>query len=502
MLFQIAQALYTGQSILRLTHNDLHIDNIGYQNSNQPVYEYWFDGNPIYIYSPKFIIKILDYGFSRIETINNVINAKIDTIPVEFQGVFNPYYDFMCVLGSLTKILKAHLSLYGLNELISFVFGEPIVGAPSQFLSYINNKYYKPNSWRPIQTDIRGTSFRSIQEICDMLIQKLVVLNVASVSPPANYAILHSMRLPFSYSPQPNRALIQDNYTVNIDNCIRIGRETINFPVRSYNYGVIGLQKTVVINSAFIDTAAATTAGYTFNISCCKTDMFDYMENNYGVAINGAYIQKITREPIGDYRQSWGSFETNIPIPKVYERYYGAILVDTNGVEIVRLDERGRLTSESNLFVSGLLLIFNGQETFNEYNMELSDATSLKLFQCQRPSLVMQNIERIPIFSKQEATRNCYLLNPGELSGGNMLIRRSMLIIRNDSFNVVLATLDGADYIDLLQFAQSSGATYAISLSEGLASNLVYRDPNTPDFIYSSNNLGAYVVSNILALTK
>lgn len=515
-LFQIAHALYISQMICKFTHFDLHLENVGYTDvTDIDYYQYNFNYGDtiytIYVKNPQFLAKILDFGFSRIENDNLIINPLIDYLPIKTYSVFNPYYDFMSLIGSLlffskqpdvkplaTKFVNL-LSTEDINELLSMIFNEPID------IQMAQDKYY--NRWRPNEPDMRSTdhSFATINDIMGWLADKLISFNVITTEKPISGNTKTTDYWLFSnqyYVPErrfSGNSQIDQGIETTIDTVSNI------FPWRSFNFtgDRISKFKTLTIHNIFINSQLATNNGYKFTTVCCKIDPINFMENYRGVAINGGFFDiGNSYEMLGQYRQFFRDhyYESNRSVPDLYIHYFGFVIVDNNSISISKFGQTD-LSQIRNAFISGPLLIWNGVPQMTEQTLnEMRDG--IKIFQCQ-------NIHP-PSDNKIVGDKfNCDHISPGELSHGSNANPRSMLVIRDDPWDIVLVVVegrnersDGADFLDLIEIARGLNAKHAINLDGGRSSNIAWKSPNSPNVIGVSTQINSYPVGNILAVIK
>jgi len=107
-LFQVSHALMQAQEKYLFTHYDLHIDNMLWEKwpNDKNFISYPLSGEqaPNRVMMPKekcrFIVKIADYGLSRMETNTVLITPKDDTKPEATFGEFNTSYDIVSLIGT------------------------------------------------------------------------------------------------------------------------------------------------------------------------------------------------------------------------------------------------------------------------------------------------------------------------------------------------------------------------------------------------------------------
>lgn len=97
--FQVIQALSVAQQLCKFTHNDLHLGNILTKEvpNNRPKLNIYELDNGKYLYTLfNFDTVIIDFGWSRMETKNNIITPLYEIwneYSLQDKFNFNPYYD-------------------------------------------------------------------------------------------------------------------------------------------------------------------------------------------------------------------------------------------------------------------------------------------------------------------------------------------------------------------------------------------------------------------------
>lgn len=533
-LFQVAHALCIGQQAYRLTHYDLHLGNLVYLEPTSPEYQYHYiyNGsiNTVYVRN-KFIAKLIDFGFARLESINTIINYMREQLASDTTfGVFNPYYDFMSLIGSIIEHrtstplaiqLFRFLGFEGINELLNLIFGiSPIeVNQPLDSYAYtkfITDMYYK--RWRPKVFDIRPAedkSFSDIFTITHWLALRLLSSPIMSNQPRSNQFLSTSI-LSVGLTLLPR--VIDILQRTVIDDGIIYENARTTFPTRTYNRtgNVSKPRKDSLMHLIFIDSRKVIPNGYSFKTICCKMDPIVYMENKFGVAINGTFFDiNNTYEAIGDYRQLINNtyYETNLPVDQAYLDLYGYVTIEGG---IIRIEDGKSVnTLSSNIFMAGPLLIWDGEPLLNDSKMEQTleyEDIIVKILQCREPSAIEREREDTFLPVNSDYVFNCKQIEPGQLSHGGNANPRTMLILRENidgRGDVVLVVIegrtdrsDGADFMDMISVAQRFNAQFAISLDGGRSSNMAWRSVSLPNAVNTIYRTRSYPVGNILALTK
>lgn len=510
LLFQVAHTLYVSQALFRFTHYDIHGGNLGYISTPHSFIQYHVPGRTVYIKNSNFLVKLIDYGLSRLETDKYVINSQLDTIPINSYGLYNPYYDFITFYTSLL-ILDIPLSTAFKNALPE--------KERDEIRSYITgNNLLKYSYWRLADANFRPSSdqtYPNITEIMLFLLDKLSGLNVVSDIIPFG-DVLTTQAPPNIQIRALKRSMYKHYNAYTIDRGIYTKSFWDTFREKNFNhtgdFDEFEFTRSGSITSVFINTRLATESGYTLSTICCKIDPANYLENHYGVAINATFFDINKYTPIGPYIDHKSGFTSDTQIPPTYAGDYGAVYIENNHVFITRIDNLN--TDYSNLFASGPLLVYNGIALFNDakmYDTEPSSSGPVYKYQCS-VYLEYTSDDVVSVFDDKLA-HNCYKISPGELSHGGNPNPRSMILARDaaadNEWDLAFVTIEGrknysegADFLDMIRVALGLGARHAIALDGGRSSNLAYRSPYDPNIVYVSNHLESYPVGNILTLSK
>lgn len=484
LLFQIAHALQCGQTLLRFTDYDLHSGNIVFVRPSVNSYQYHVGTQMAYLIDPPFIVKLIDFGMSRVETDTMVINSMNDRVPYPNHGVFNPFYDFAMLLGprlirddsEINKLIRGLLTRAGVSELLRVVFGLPMTGPSDLEIGPALDIYaHFYGESRPMEYP--PTNYANIETILQYLASKITGWS------PVPLGTVRATQ-PLLYIEQPRRSLANTPYRV--DNGIMVESEFVGHLL----YHVATIQPRVATN-------------YRFVTRCCKLDPIEFFNERLGIAINGTFFDVAsTFEAIGPYRERiqdrW--FETNLLIPQLYGSYYGFVLIRDGGIEINR---NAMGVGNGDMFRTGPILIWEGQPQFNENSVDEVrnvDGQQVAIFHCQQS----ENVDRL-LPADGVFTYNCNTIRPGELSHGTNRNPRTMLITRQNG-DVLFVVIEGrnprsqgATFLEMIQLAQLLGAWNAINLDGGQSSNMAFRSPNDEERIYSLVRLPSYPVGNIIS---
>lgn len=129
IMFGTIHALTVAQKLCRFVHNDLHCKNIMFRRLPTPSINVYQLGNGEFVYTKfDYDIVIIDYGFSRMETENEIIIPRVKHAISETRpfGVidygFNPYYDIFSIIDSMYRHISSQPSPKdGSKDLIEYL---------------------------------------------------------------------------------------------------------------------------------------------------------------------------------------------------------------------------------------------------------------------------------------------------------------------------------------------------------------------------------------------
>jgi serine/threonine protein kinase len=557
VLFQIAYALAWAQDNYEFTHYDLHAGNILFERTTANNMIYWIRDIPtnpakVFVYSPAFNVKIIDFGFARAKNGNVIVHPRVGIKDfLKNYGLFNPYYDltyFIGVLiavatgysysaetGRISQYIASSLGKETLIEILKYMY------AGDETFDY--NLLFYPNTAKPYHMTLYHSRARNMHTMCSFFLEHLIALgvstNIERVADANSNITVHQYADRYMNVDSVNPITLTPGFTLHYPSLRTaldkwVARRTLR-PIYHHTYpNTTDLLPHHVINVMYINSKIAYHNGYRFVISCCKEDPKNYMRNKIGVAINGGFFD-ISRSflPIGPYIQIdnyTSPYESFLEIPEIYRKDYGVIIIDNNEAGLVAplimksTDFDPSKFPGSSLFVSGPILMLGGQRTFNNSALmtayPLRDKTILP-FQCmeatqsEKAQKYLNNPTRNYLVNNNNVAinaliPNCSMIEPGELSHAGNPNPRSMLITRHNTdglgdyaFVVVEGRGDrgsGVD-LDLLAFmAEELGAINAINLDGGSSSELAWRF-NTHN-VYTNKSPENHVAGNILAIVK
>ena len=411
MLFQVAQGLSVAQEVYRFTHYDLHGDNLLYQEkSGEITYPLVLETGVIsVVLNSKFRIKITDFGLSRLESDGYIINPRVDRAPIYSRGIFNPYYDMMALIGwlfnennLLSEAVKRVMPIQERNRLLGYVFGEDLgSGEGSEedsgedWYNRIRRKYYYVKrsgriKWRPKdQLSIKYVETKNIYQILAWLADRLVESGRMRVGrsgeeilPLRSYDMIRNMkyRRGVDISKENSKVVNQVRDGIRVESYFR----QLNYPIPDYTWTPTNDQvRNNPIQDQYVHIAYIDPGKVRIKLDCCKLDPMLYLENRFGLTINGNYYDfKNTDLPIGPYRSLSDNryFESNLSIDHRYYGYYGYIGISGNKIDIgkdLKAEEYDYLVA------SGPILVEDGKIKFDRELMYKREG-GVAIFQCAK----------------------------------------------------------------------------------------------------------------------
>ena len=436
-LFQASHGLLQAQEKYKFTHYDLHIGNILWNewpaSKNYISYPLPNNGNRVMI--PKtecqYIVKITDYGFSRMETEGTLITPLRDDAIISYNyGEFNSFYDIISLIGTTimdTTLRTPFNGLFGnialLTRALRFVlwmFDDKEITIPDlislrdlkQIHSVIANKYWNITRagnvhYRPKPYDNKFVKYYNVRSMVEIVneLANILVEHQAVVKDVNRDDVIRIRRLSDDYKTYPDMSVVETpsyeavpgygNYdvsiyrTFNIEDVakVKLFKITLNEPPKSYNWTFSASQlancplQEHYVTTAEINTRLAGKRGYNFNTLCCKLDPANYLrenENIFGVVINGGFFAMGSDNlPIGSYRDDNGSI-AKYTIPEKYRDMYAYIWFKGSKIGIsTGLDDAKE--NGDQYFASGPLIIKDGVKSINPNELRL---------QCELPSNV------------------------------------------------------------------------------------------------------------------
>ena len=544
MLFQVSQGLLAAQQEYKLTHYDLHIENLLYSHypNNKDYISYPLPNQNMKMmlmkkYCP-YIFKIADFALARIETDKSILAPTVDDYPMRTYGEFNHSYDFACLLGSIlidTKHYSVFKQLFNDITLYKFVlsltlwyYKEPINIDHynnielEKIRNYIADKYYKSfgkikkYSFRPKQEEdfIPYMNTQSMVDVVNYIAKKLITTkyvkvhenkgNVIIVKDLKNYHLYDSIQLYNTlYKPM----------TINQFITIYKTKFIIKSAPKEYNYTIEPQQAKNCPYQTQIITVVKIDQGYEqyneFYYDCCKLDVPNYIVQNkkVGFAVNGGFFSlKKDYLPIGPYKDQYNLID-KYEIPSKYKDLYAYIILKNNILTISKtLDLTNQVCS------SGPLLIENGKIiiNINQYKFKCTDkkhAGDLFVSQTEDKITVsghykyieQDNHCKVKKVTKKQTLTRCDKIEPGDLSHGSNPNPRTVFCTTTDGY--LFLVFDGralvGDGVDLYETAQIIKEKFpnvinAINLDGGRSSVVAWRSINEQNIVYNNSNFRNY----------
>jgi exopolysaccharide biosynthesis protein len=557
ILFQITYALAKAQERYELTHYDLHTGNIVFERKDHRTDTFKYNirtsqtgGNTFEISTLiPFNVRIIDFGFARIKRENVMIHPRVGiNRVVDIYSVFNPCYDLTSFIGiilyisehpfsfteNIRDIAVLLLNFIGKNQMIDILRYMYNITDPS----FDYHSLYYNRSWRPLHVTKYHRDAKNMYEMSSYFfnlfeqsapqnftrITRSVFLNINKLYRRKHYAI----GIPENLLVLNRFHYLENGFILyNLDPQDILRNWVLLRSLKPYYHHTFGNTDNhtpkQIITVIFLDSQKLLYDGYSFKTTCCKIDPKDFMKSYKGVAINGGFFDiRKTFRPIGPYRQTNNNnvYESYIEIPKLYTKDYGVVIFGENSTSI-RLTTYNEFIRnnhiEENIFVSGPMLIRNGNVIFNHEKIvshTTYEGNTIYPYQCRTPIsgeppskflLTQDNMEQ-----EDGYIPNCQQGLPGELSHASNPNPRSMLIKRRPDFYGDYAFVvvegrnnrgDGVDLELLTQIAKYLGAIDAINLDGGKSSTLAW---NFNGEVYTNNNqsIEKYVAGNILAMIK
>ena len=427
MLFQISHALLTAQQKHKLTHYDLHIENILWNDwpFEKKYLSYPLPNTEERLVIPKdycpFILKISDFALSRLETRNSLVTPLVDNFPERTYGEFHPSYDIVSFIGTIlidNKYREAFDSLFDNLDIYKFmiiftlwVFNDKDIkqkGSTREDLDkvrdIIGNKYYTSIGTIPNKFNFRPkkeldfilySNTKSMVTIVNFLAKILQGKKYALLSDSKNENVIYLERLVnkykeydlvSTYTPEikinklPEMRQTSGNYEeMIIDDVMKVRSYHVltNLPPKTFNFTVEDKQLDTCPIQEHYMTALFVNKDYikdhTIKLDCCKLDPANYLlrTNKPGFIINGGFFAvKEDFLPVGKYKDLNNSIN-KYPIPEKYKDVFRYIILKDNKLTIEK-----KYNNKDQVFSSGPVLIEKGKIVFNP-NEERFNCTDL-----------------------------------------------------------------------------------------------------------------------------
>ena len=507
LLFQASTALLAAQETFLFTHYDLHVDNVLLDNwPSQTRFISYPVSNGNLIINRKlcpFIVKITDFGLSRVQLQDVLITPTVNDYPEATFGEFNPSYDIISLVGSIVfdyrfslpfRSVLQYSGLYAaIINFLLWLFGEKA----NLNLSQIAEKYYKEENgkytFKPKPAEGNLVAFKntkSMREVVDYLAALLVTNNMAQILPPqpniSNVTYLsRDMIVMPGLSDKTNLSKIKvfapvipneripryregsmtkfhmdivPTYVYAESYHIRLSAlpNIFNFTIDKAQLKNCPMQEHYM-TAVFVDPNVF---GYEFTSECCRLDPINFlrMENSPGFVINGGFfnIDEEDYFPIGNYKDRNLDFRNpKFPIPDEYLDVYGFICMTKNKLYVTR--DFDFAVAQDYMFSSGPYLIEDGEIVFDPIQ---------ERFACTVKSEVKEPIEVLnetnkyitisgyknynysdntcgyEIVKKENTFPRCDRIKPGELSHADNPNPRTAIVILSDGSYVFL-TVEG-----------------------------------------------------------
>ena len=556
MVYQVLMGILEGQASYRLTHYDLHIENV-LVKPNQKVRRYPVPNRQEEIaVNPKYLAKISDFALARLETTDIMVTSQVDDFPVKSYGEFSPGYDVMCFLGSLvidTKYKRAWDSFYAkfpdvysfLVKFLLWVLEDREISwtTPDQTREVIAKKYYTSLSdnrytFRPVSDKqfVNYYNIRSLPRVVELL-GMIIVKRGWATQISSTYRMSFpkfpkverfSPNLEFSELPQPGKSLFRfQEMIVGPGLAAQAYHVKSNFPASVYNFTLSDKQikecpiQEHYLNSFLIKRSALERSQ--LGLDCCKLDVVNYVLKNDKVmmAINGGFFNiKGDFLPMGVYRDEFVYID-RYDIPKDYQDVFGQVVIQNNRLEIRRFSNK-KVKGEQT-FSTGPLLIEEGEIVFQPNQLRYictdeSNSKNIIISQDEKTITTKGYYRYLPVgntcqkefVEDQKTYRRCDKIDPAELShADNPNPRSALCILANGDYLFITAEgrgLRGVGF-DLYTMALTIKQNFpnvvsAVNLDGGRSSLMAWRGGKN-DTIYISNYNRNYIypVGNLLYLS-
>lgn len=434
LIYQVVSALDWAQAAHKFTHYDLHIDNVLIAPisdfSSLTIIKYKENFSILSSQCP-FIVKIADFGLSRLETDSSIITATITDFPDGNFGEFNYSYDFMSFLGSIMLdyrfsnkfyplfdrfsdlyFLLVKLMVWYLNEDINFSsVSKNNKESLRNILKYLAEKYYSKGKngeimYRPKMMDrnlVKYYNTRTMTETAifleEFMIQNYLGIknfrqmnnkksNVINI--PKSLPITISKIIPFGdIIPIPRIPPIEQVSSSFVemqvaDNIMaRTYRIIYSSPPNDYNFTLDQKQiKSCPIQEHYMTAIFISNSGlkkgYRYTSECCMIDPINFIRNrNFtGFVVNGGFFN-IGKDylPVGPYKdRNVLAREGSLHIPQKYSDVYGFVMMKDDNLIITRNE---KLISQYDYgFSTGPFLIENGEIVFDPDDERFACTTS------------------------------------------------------------------------------------------------------------------------------
>lgn len=493
-LFQISHSLMQLQAKYKFTHYDLHIENTLWSTwpRNLDFIGYPLVNNNEHMLINKrqcpFIVKITDFGLSRMETEQTEITASVVDYPEKTFGEFNPNYDIISLIGTtlmdsnlspaILNLLHQDLSVYrDLVKLVVWYFDDPTIIpdnadrfqldnirqslARNHFQTTLNRQRQNRQWFRPINYDrfiiYKNTkpTFRFVNYLARLLQQRgllyednpnlstrnleLLANSEYKIYPDITYNIIRTgfVDVPI---PEPDQFKWKADVFI-IEPDLVEGRNIkllYNKSQSKYNWTMTESQKQNCpmqehyLTEIRIITQSMKAEDWEFFTDCCHLDVTNYTRTNnvFGVVMNGGFFKiRTDYTPVGSYIDP--NANINRQVPAGYEDVYGYIYISHNGV--INIDQnldRARVNAKY-LLASGPMLIENGDIVYNP-NQDRFECTTRSA--TQPPLQVVRETDNKLIINGQIETKT-FMDDYGRYSCQSRFIKGNTVVNNCDRLN-------------------------------------------------------------------
>lgn len=531
MVMQTFYALLAAEQCFRFTHLDLHHENMLVNSTSMKWIGYPMvcgggSSKPRYIYLPLngYILKINDFGLSRIETQDFVINGSVDNYPDLTWGQYLPGYDYIMVLNDFMNRCALNKFKPKQHDLIDLL-QQFIKLLPKSDQDVINKQRSctSTSKWRPnlkkslnIRPEIWVTTFMKL----------LIDLKIASFDKPEGEGI---MLRPINNGFPLLTTIKQLADPVGIHHvgpAIIMHRDYIvdNQPLKPYNLTFEHRQEKSCPKSRQAMTIATFAysevdkLGYKLVAKCCKRDPVAALDNYTGVLTNATFFGLNTDYKPIDVSKSQATskrgliIKGSLGVPHEYGDVYTTVVIARNKFWI---GNKGVAEPWDAYFMSGPVLVKNGKIVFTE------EMLKEERFQCF-PGPHIKTSKRVTVANVKFPTgtckmvkmpafevNNCDAIIPGELIHASNPNPRSVLFTVADGFGFLSVegrseSGDGLDMADLAKLLHKLGATDAVNLDGGRSSKIAWRLESNPGVTWSFHKqaLEPYVAGNVIGVVK
>jgi hypothetical protein len=365
-----------------------------------------------------FIVKITDFGLSRLQLQDVLITPTVSDYPDNTFGEFNSSYDIMSLLGSILfdyrfsvpfRPLLQNLGLYtALVRFALWLFNDQEIANSniSQTTFLIAEKYYQKVEggyiFRPKSDEGNFVGFintRSMREVVDYLANELLANNMAELSTDfpnlskttywsKDMIVMPTLGDTTSFSKIKKFASVLPNNQIPRYGELTSSQSSMEIVpgyvhVESYHIRLSALPNVFnftidkqqlqncpiqehYMTAVFVDPNVF---GYEFTSECCKIDPINFlrMGDFPGFTINGGFFN-IGKDflPIGNYKdRNINLIKPRFPIPEMYKDVYGFVCMTKNKLYITR--DLNFAASQDYMFSSGPYLIENGEIVFQPF---------------------------------------------------------------------------------------------------------------------------------------